>query len=452
MLPLPNEIIALLIAFAPLFSRPVFGYVQVLLVGAILTPGQHTVANVLRVMGLQQTPRFQNYHRVLNRAKWNSRKAARVLLGLLVAAFAPLGVLVMGIDETLERRQGDKIAAKGIYRDAVRSSKKFFVKSAGLRWVTVMLLAPIPWAGRVWALPFFTVLAPSERYHQERGKRHKTLTDWAGQMIAQVRRWLPERLLVFVADSSYAVLELLHRCNQLKNPVVLVTRLRLDARLYEPAPPRRDKQMGRPRKKGARLPSLQAVLDDENTRWQRASVPRWYSQRQRRVEICSGTCVWYHGGLPTVPIRWVLIRDPDKKFKPQALLCTDLSCDPVQVIAWFVLRWQLETTFEEVRRHLGVETQRQWNEWAVLRTTPALLGLFSIVSLLAHQQAQAGALLVRQASWYVKEQPTFSDAIASVRRALWRSSLFSTCSAKTDMQKVQEALLERFADTLCYAA
>lgn len=452
MLPLPNEIIALLLAFAPLFSRPVFRYVEVLLVGAILTPGQHTVANVLRVMGLQQTPRFQNYHRVLNRARWNSRKAARVLLGLLVAAFAPLGVLVMGIDETLERRQGDKIAAKGIYRDAVRSSKAFFVKSAGLRWVSLMLLAPIPWAGRVWALPFLTVLAPSERYHQQRGKRHKTLTDWAGQMIAQVRRWLPERLLVLVADSSYAVLDLLHGCNQLKNPVVVVTRLRLDARLYEPAPPRRDKQRGRPPKKGKRLPALQAVLDDEATRWQKVSVPRWYGHRQRKVEITSGTCVWYHSGSPIVPLRWVLIRDPDKKFKPQALLCTDLSCDPVQVISWFVLRWQLETTFEEVRRHLGVETQRQWNELAVLRSTPALLGLFSIVSLLAHQQAQAGMLLVRRSSWYVKEQPTFSDAIASVRRALWRSSLFTTCSAKTDMQKVQEALLERFADTLCYAA
>ncbi len=452
MLPLPNEIIAVLIAFAPLFSQPVFRHVEVLLVGAILTPGQHTVANVLRVMGLQDTQHFQNYHRVLNRAKWNSRKAARILLGLLVQAFAPIGVLVLGIDETLERRRGDKIAAKGIYRDAVRSSKEFFVKSSGLRWICLMLLAPIPWAGRVWALPFLSVLAPSQRYHQERGKRHKTLTDWASQMIAQVRRWLPERLLVLVADSSYAVLELLHRCNQFQNPIVLVTRLRLDAQLYEPAPPRKDKQMGRPRKKGQRLPTLQAVLEDEKTRWQKVSIPRWYSQRQREVQICSGTGVWYHAGLPVVPIRWVLIRDPDKKFKAQALLCTDLSCDPVQVIGWFVLRWQLETTFEEVRRHLGVETQRQWNDLAILRTTPVLLGLFSLVALLAHQQAQAGALLVRQAAWYTKELPTFSDAIASVRRSLWRSSLFATCSAKTDMQKLQEALLERFADTLCYAA
>ena len=452
MLPLPNEILAVLLAFAPLFSQPVFRHVQVLLVGAILTPGQHTVANALRVMGLQDTQRFQNYHRVLNRAKWDSRKAAQILLGLLVEAFAPIGVLVLGIDETLERRGGDKIAAKGIYRDALRSSKEFFVKSSGLRWICLMLLAPIPWAGRVWALPFLTVLAPSERYHLERGKRHKTITHWAGQMIALVRRWLPERLVVLVADSSYAVLDLLHRCNRFHRPVTMVTRLRLDAGLYEPAPPRTDKQMGRPRKKGARLPTLQALLEDEKTLWQRVSLARWYSQRQREVEITSGTCVWYHGGLPVVPIRWVLIRDPEKKFKSQALLCTDLSCDPAQVIAWFVLRWQLETTFEEVRRHLGVETQRQWNDLAILRTTPALLGLFSIVTLLAHRQATEGKLFVRQAAWYVKELPTFSDAIASVRRELWRSSLFCMCSSKTEMQKLQQALLERFADTLCYAA
>jgi DDE superfamily endonuclease len=352
----------------------------------------------------------------------------------------------------LERRRGEKIAAKGIYRDAVRSSKSFLVKSSGLRWISLMLLAPIPWAGRVWALPFLTVLAPSKRYHQQQGRAHKTLVDWAAQMIAQVRRWLPQRRLVLVADSSYAALTFLYRCCQFKNPVVLVTRLRLDAALFEPAPQPAAKQRGRPRKKGERLPTLQQVLDSTDTLWRSVTLPRWYSQGQRRVQVVSGTGVWYHKGMPVVPLRWVLIRDPDGKFAPQALLCSDLSCDPVQIIAWFVQRWQLEVTFAEVRRHLGVETQRQWNERAILRSTPALFGLFSLVVLLAHQQAQAGALLVRRAAWYVKAQPTFSDAIASVRRSLWNCSVFATCSAKTDRQKLQQALLERFADTLCYAA
>jgi hypothetical protein len=360
--------------------------------------------------------------------------------------------VLLGIDETLERRRGDKIAAKGIYRDAARSSHSFFVKSSGLRWISLMLLTRVPWASRVWALPFLSVLAPSERYDKERGHRHKTLAQWAGQMIVQVRRWLPERKLVLVADSGYAVLTLLDRCAGLAAPVTMVTRLRLDAALYQVAPERKPHQMGRPRKKGKRLPTLQQLLTDNETAWATITVPCWYSQSNREVEIVSDTCVWYHTGMPPVPIRFVLVRDSQGKFKPQALLCTDLAADPIQILSWFVQRWQMETTFQEVRRHLGVETQRQWNELAIARTTPALLGLFSLVTLLAHQQVMERKLCARQAAWYIKVQPTFSDALASVRRELWSYALFCTCSAKTDVEKLQQALMERFADTLCYAA
>src|SRR5688572_28341408 len=174
MLTLPPDMIAVLMPFAPLFSRPVFLRVQLLLVGAILAPGKRTVTAALRVMGLAQEPRFQNYHRVLNRACWSSRKAAGILLRLLVRAFVPHGPVLAGIEETLERRRGAKIAAKGVYQDAARSSKSCMTQASGLRWMALMLLVPLPWAGRVWALPFFTVLAPSERYHQQRGRRHKT--------------------------------------------------------------------------------------------------------------------------------------------------------------------------------------------------------------------------------------------------------------------------------------
>jgi hypothetical protein len=418
----------------------------------MLTPGRRTVTNALRVMGLQHYQQFQNYHRVLNRAQWSSRKVAQLLLQLLVSYFAPDGVLVLGIDDTLERRQGAKIAAKGMYRDAARSSRKFFVKASGLRWISLMLLAPIPWAGRVWALPFMTVLAPSERYAMERNKRHKKLTDWARQMIVQVRRWLPERPIVVVADSGYTVLTLLDRCVRLVEPVTVITRLRLDAALYEAAPPRKPKQNGRPRVKGKRLPTLQHVLGDPATAWMTITVPRWYSEGERVIECSSGSCVWYHSGLPTVPIRWVLIRDPAGTFPPQALLCTDLHVTPAQIVSWFVLRWQVETTFQAVRTHLGVETQRQWNDLAILRTTPALFGLFSLVTLLTHQQANHGALPVRQAAWYAKVHPTFADALASVRRQLWHVVGSCMCHPATDVQKRQQHLLEQFAEALCYAA
>ena len=451
MLALPAPIVATLAAFAPLFSGRVVRQVQVLIIGAILTPGKRTVTSALRVMGLHQEPQFQKYHRVLSRNRWSSSKAAHVLLGLLVRTFAGTEPVIIGMDETLERRQGEKIAAKGIYRDAARSSRSVFVKSHALRWISMMLLAPIPWAGRVWALPFLSVLAPSERYDQEHHRRHKTLARWAAQMVVQVRRWLPERAVVLVADGGYSVLTLLDRCARLRCPITMVTRLRLDAALYEPAPVRSADQRGRPRKKGMRLPTLHQVLQEQKTAWTLVTVPRWYSQHEKQIQIVSSCCVWYHSGMPPVPIRYVLVRDPLGKLAPQALLCTDLSADPVQIVSWFVLRWQLETTFQEVRTHLGVETQRQWSHLAILRTTPALLGLFSLVTLLAHQQANGQPLLVRQAAWYVKVQPTFSDALASVRGQLWSYSLFYTYSVKTDRQELQQALMERFAQTLCYA-
>lgn len=450
---LPNQIIAFLAAFAPLFTRPSFQKARLLVIAAILAPGKRTVTACLRVLGLADEVHFQNYHRLLNRARWSSRKAAGILLGLLVDTFAAEGPLILGIDETLERRKGDKIATKGLYHDGVRSSKSRHVQSTGLRWISLMLLAPIPWAGgRVWALPFLSVLAPSERYHQQQGHRHKCLADWARQMLKQTHRWLKARSIVLVADSGYAALDFLAACQALKPSVTVVTRLRLDAALYAPAPPKKPGQKGRPRKRGPRLPTLLERLADTSTPWKSVLVVGWYRQTQRTIEVFSDTCIWFRGGQPVVPMRYVLIRDPEDKFAPQALLCTDPAATPEQIVAWFVKRWQLETTFQQVRTHLGVETQRQWNEKAIARTTPSLLGLFSLVTLLADQQAKQDTLFVRQAAWYKKEAATFSDAIACVRGQLWTEMLFCRFSAKTDSTIIQQALLERFADALCYAA
>ena len=449
---LPPAMLHLLAPFAPLFARRVWCHALVLVAGAILTPGRRTVCAALRVMGRSQTKRWTRYHRVLNRAKWSSLAVSRVLLGLLVAAFAPCGPVVVGVDETIERRWGAKIAAKGLYRDAVRSSKDYLVKVSGLRWLCLMLIVPLPWAGRAWAWPFLTILAPSERYGREQRRRHKKLTDWARQALLLLRRWLPERALVVVADSGDAAIALLARCARLANPIAVVTRLRLAAALYEPAAPRRAGQMGRPRKKGRRLPTLAARLADPATAWTTVVVANWYGEGARTVEVASDTAVWYHTGLPPVPIRWVLVRDPQGGFDPQALLCTDLAAEPAQILAWFVLRWQPEVTFEEARRHLGVESQRPWSDRAILRTTPALFGLFSLVTLDAHPRREPTGARGRQAAWYHKPFPTFADALALVRRELWGQVAFCMSDRGTDLVKVPRALLERFADALCYAA
>jgi hypothetical protein len=449
---LPPAIIHVLRQFELLFSERVWEWAKILLVGAILAPGKRTVTAVLRVMGLSNECQFQNFHRVLNRANWSPRALSRVLLRLLVSIFlTPDAPIVLGLDEHIERRRGVKIAPKGIYRDAVRSSSSFFVKTSGLRWVCLMLLAPIPWAKRVWALPFLTVLAPSERYHQERGRHHKQLTDWGRQLIVQIRRWLPDRQLVVVADRTYSAIELLAACQGLAQPVTLITRLRLDAALYDPAPATRAGQRGRPRKKGARQLTLAARLSDPATVWS-DTIVGWYGGTLRKVQLASDTAVWYHSGLPPVELRWILIRDPQGKFEAQALLSTSCGLSPVAIVEWFVTRWQLEVTFEEARAHLGIETQRQWSELAIRRTTPVLLGLFSLVCVFAHGLLQGQELAVRQAAWYTKEVPTFSDTLALVRQQLWPVTISWTSPSEPDLVKIPKALLDRLTDALAYAA
>ncbi len=444
---MPCELMNFVIAFAPLFSKPVFLRVKILLAGAILSPRTRTVSNALRVMGLTDDRHFQNYHRVLARAQWNCLAVSRILVQLIIKSFALSGEVVIGFDETIERRRGKQIKAKGIYRDAVRSSRSQFVKTSGLRWLSFMVLSEVPFAGRVWALPFLTVLCPSERYDAERGIRHRKLTDRARQAILLIKRWLPNPDLVFVGDASFAALDLL---NAVREKVTLVSKLRLDAALYRKAKPRRPGQMGRSRKKGKRLPTLSAVIANPQTKWKRLPIKNWYGERNRSIEIVSGKCVWYHASKEAVPVRWVIVRDPLGKFETQAVFSTRTSAAPKQIVEWFIKRWQVEVTFEESRRHLGIETQRQWSAKAIGRETPCLFGLFSLVTLVAQEMANGGKLKIRSAAWYQKEAATFSDAIGCVRQQIWEARSFQTSKNEEDMIKIPRPFLECLTDTLCF--
>ncbi len=394
---------------------------------------------------------------------------------------------MVGIDETIERRWGPKIKARGIYRDPVRSSHGHFVKASGLRWISLMLLAPVPFAGRVWGLPFLTMLAPSERYAQAQGGRHKPLTEWGRQMLLLVARWLPGRQVVAVADSSYAAIDLLAA---VRRHLTVITRLRLDARLFDPPPPRRPGTKGRPRVAGARQPTLVQRLADPKTAWQRVKVTDWYGQGERQLDIVSGIALWYHPGKQ-VPVRWVLVRDlvhrlrrkvhlPSEMnrctasklvgrlfqtdessvwvgplagaFEPQAFVCTDQATESVDVLRFFVRRWSVEVTFAEVRRHLGVETQRQWSDLAIARTTPCLLALFSLVTLWASDLSARGLVIPRPAAWYAKPEVTFSDAIAAVRRQLWIEATFPTSRPDRDTVKIPKTFRDRLIEAACYPA
>src|SRR5262247_403833 len=323
---------------ASLFSTRVFSHVKLVLVGAILAPGIRTVTAALRVLGRSTDGHFQHDHRVLNRARWSSLAVSRRRLGLLLDVFVPAGPVAMGLAETIERRRGERMAAKGIDRDPVRASHAHFVKASGWRWVCRMVLTRIPWGDRVWALPFLTVLAPSERYSHVRGRRPPSWLDRARQMGRRVRRWGPTRALV-VGDRTYAALE---GREARRGSACGITRLRLDAALYAPAPPQKPKPNGRPRKQGRRLPTLARLAAAPTTPWELVTVAPWYGQKERRVHLTSATAVWYHSGLPPVPVRWGLIRDPAGKFGPQALLPTTLNLDPLQLLTWFIQRGQLE--------------------------------------------------------------------------------------------------------------
>jgi hypothetical protein len=443
----PPILVSLMGAFRGFFTAPVWDHVLVLIAGVVLAPGKRTVTATLRIMGLSKATDFALYHHVLSQARWDSRAIARKLLTMILDRFWPAGALVIGIDDTIERRWGPKISARGIYRDPVRSSHGHFVKASGLRWLSFMAMVPLPWATRRWALPFLTILAPSQRYDDNKGRRHKTLADWARQGILQVKRWLPNRLIVIVADSSFSVIELIAA---VRRHVCFVTRLRLDANLFEPAPECRSGKRGRPRKRGRKLPKLAEVLADPSTVWTTIMMSEWYGGERCRLDVATGTAIWYHAGLPPVPIRWVLVRDPSGIRKPQAFLCTDLDATPAVILGWFVYRWSIETTFQETREHLGVETQRQWSDLAIARTTPALLGLFSLVTLWAAEAKVAAMLHPRSAAWYTKDAPTFSDALATVRRLLWDLPNLSISRKNQETVEIPVALLQRLTEAICY--
>jgi hypothetical protein len=440
-----------MVAFEPLFSKRVFARALVLTAGALLAVRTRTVTAAIRVTGHDEAS-FSGFHRVLSQARWSCLGAARILVGLLVARFVPEGPLVVGLDDTVERRWGPKIEARGIYRDPVRSSLGFFVKVSGLRWLSLSVLADVPWAERVWALPFLTVLCPSARFYDRLGRTPLKLTDRARQAILQVARWLsqvaPDRRVVMVADSGFAVVALLAAvCEH----ATVVTRLRLDAALYGPVPPRTGKS-GRPRKRGGRQPTLTAQIADPATQWSPVVVSRWYGERERTVEIASGTALWYRAGVPGVWLRWVVVRDPSGAVGPKGFLCTDPGVEPSTILGWYLRRWSVEVTFAEVRRHLGVETQRQWSDLAIARTTPCLLGLFSVVALVADRLHTDGELRARQSRWYTKGAPTFSDALAAVRMSLWQAQGLSMSRAGPGKVEIPEAVLWQLTSTLAYAA
>lgn len=419
--------------------------------GALLCQGPRTVAAALRVLGLGQARRFEKYPRVLSRAHWSGLQGAKILLGLLVRLVPPWWPVLIVVDETVERRQGRKIKAKGRYRDAVRSTQKVVVKCYGLKWISMMVVVPLPWSARPWALPFLTVLASSKRANEAAGKRHKTSIDWTEQLVKQIARWLDQRRGVLIGDGGFACVHRALTCVDRVVPVTLISRWRLEAPLYDfPPPPQPGRRGPQPQKGRKKRQALKARIEQAKLHGKETTVA-WDGGKRKRVRLLSGQCLWHTSGFAPVPIRWVWVVDPTGKSRPEAFFSTDRRLTPQKIVEYYVLRWNIEVTFEEARRPLALESQRQWSDQAIARTTPALLGLYSLVCLMAHRLTTTGPLWPRSTAWYDKTQATFSDVLAFVRRAIWTEKYFNKSSFRADQVIIQrddwEVVLTQLAST-----
>lgn len=448
--------------FAALFTQPTWLNAMALATGALLCLNRRTVCAALRAVDGASDKGFSRFHRVLSRGVWSGLQGSRILLGLLVRAFVPDGEpVVVGVDDSIERRRGGKIRDKGLDRDPVRSSRGFFVKVEGLRWLSFHLLAKPGFARRTWGLPFLTLLCPSERANARRKRPHRTVPEKAMSGMRLVARWLAHRRLVMVGDGAFASLAVFRT---LKDRMVCVARCRMDARFFNPPPPRKPGQKGRSRVLGTRqlTPRTRAVR--KATKWERMTIAGWRAKdgaTDREVDVATGTALWNSNGI-TLPVRWVLTRDPAGRAETRAFVCSDPERTALEILTWYAMRWAVEVTFAETRRHLGIETQRQWSDLAIQRTTPLLLGLFSLVTLWAGDlAAQTGKLPVLGAAWYKNPDPTFADCLAAVRRLLWTDEAvrpilwrddYPTWRSPPRTDEKPKSIQQRVAELMSYAA
>ena len=429
------EIVSVLSAFACIFTKSTWRNIQVIFVGAILCRGSRQVTKILRVMNLSHEKNYSKYHNVLRRAKWSGLDAAKILFGLLIASLPNEFPILVAVDETLERRQGKKIQSIGAYRDAVRSSTASVVISFGLKWECMALIIPLPWCQRYWALPFLSLLAPSKKANEKAGIKHQTSIEWTIKMVSVVSRWMLRKPWILLGDGAYACMDLAHHC--LKNTVTLISRFRLDAQLFE-MPVYKPKMRGRRPIKGCRI-HLRNLLDDTSKPWQCAKV-KWYGGELKLLEFLPIDCLWYRAGKTPLPVRVVLIKTPDGKKVAEALFSTCQEHSAIQIIEWFVLRWNLEVTFEETRAHLGIETQRQWSDLAIARSTPLLMSLYSLVTLIGIRLHESQLLVKAEiTSWYYKStELCFSDILIAVRNILWREKHFAKSANNDDFHQLSE--------------
>lgn len=448
MLTLPSAAEPLFMNLSVAFTQPTFQRIVPLCVGAILAMGRRTVTAILWTMRGVIRGHPSTYHRVFSRAVWSLWPLGKVLAGAILRQIPAEQPVLVPVDDTTAQHRGNKVYGKGCHRDAVRSTQTHLAWRWGHRWVVLAISVKFPFTSRRWALPVLAALyRPKEVSHAE-GRRHKTAPDLARQLMGVLIHWFPGRKFVFLGDGGYASHELARFCYRHRRHATLVSRFHGDANLYAPRPKRKGRR-GRPRIKGHKLPTPQEVVARSTPM---TATVNWYGGGDRRVQLVSGTGHWYRAGKGLVPIRWVFVHDIQGTHRDGYFYTTDTTLKVEQIVSWFTARWPIETTFQEMRTHLGFETPRQRVAKSVLRTGPCLLGLFSMICLIFAEHARGHPIRVRSTAWYTKREPTFSDAIATIRRLFWSETIFERSFHSDAFEKIPARLRNLLLDHLSQAA
>jgi hypothetical protein len=443
---LPPEAGPLLAALTPAFTQPTAARFATLLAAALLTPGRHTVANLLRTLRHLAPGHRTAYQRVLSRAPWSGVALGCALAAFLVRRFLPDGPVVLVGDDTVDGHPGERVYGKARHRDPVRSSHAYTAWRYGHKWVVLAVLVRLPFATRPWALPVLVDLYRSADDDRARRRRHRTPAQLMCRLLRVMLMRFPGRAFVFVGDAGYGTHEVARFCHRHRARLALVSKLHPDANLYRPPPPYAGK--GRPRVKGARLPKPRQAVGSA-ARLTRLEVA-WYGGGTRRVGVRTDTGHWYKAGAGLVPIRWVFVRDRTGTHRDEYFFTTDPGLAPAAVIALYAGRWNIETTFQECRAHLGLETTRGWCRATVLRAAPCLFGLYSVVAALYHALPEAKR--AGRVDWPGKAGVTFSDALTAVRRWLWADGVFPQAGVTPAIQKVPLDIRDLLLGSLAQAA
>ena len=446
MINLPSVAEPLLMSFSIAFTEPTFQRSLVLLVGAILAKGRRTITNLLWAVGDLAEGDPSDYHRVFSRAPWSLWNVGRVLAIAVIKLAATDDWIRVIVDCTVAEHKGKKVYGKGCHHDAVRSTDTHKAYRWGHRWIVLAVAVKFPFCSRPWALPVLAALYRPEQLNKKEGRRHKTPIQLARGLMSILLNWFPDKKFVLLGDGGYASHDLARFCYRHRHRLALVAKFGPNGALYAPPPPpKKNKKGGRPRVKGKKLKTPEAVVATSRLR---KTTVWWYGATERQVRVCHGHGQWYHAGAGLVPVHWVFVRDEQGTRRDEYFYTTHDAFTPEQVVTLYTLRWNLEVTFQELRAHLGFEKTRQRVPNSVLRMAPCLLGLFSVICLIYHEYLKRHKVTTCDRPCYAKSEPTFTDAIATVRRLFWKETVLAQPyfrkACKNLPPKLQEFILDHF--------